>query len=318
MRYALTGGTGFLGTALAGRLYANGHALRALVRDPDRATVLAGLGAELVPGDLDDVAGLDRLAADVDGLFHVAGLYTLGLRDTRAFDRINVEGTRHVLEAARRNGVPRTVYTSTLAVNSDTEEQVVDESYHFDGVHLSHYDRSKAQAHTLAQEYAAAGLDVVVVQPGLIYGPGDTSQPGRLIREVALGRRPLAPRGGGVCWAHVDDVANGHLLAMSAGRRGSSYHLTGDRMSLADGLRLVATIAGTKGPLLVPAKLIRVSAALSGRVEKVLPMPSEFAAETMRASLATYYGNPAKAERELGWTHRPVEQGLRETVAALR
>ena len=318
MRYALTGGTGFLGTALAGRLHANGHALRALVRDPDRATVLAGLGAELVPGDLDDVAGLDRLAADVDALFHVAGLYTLGLRDTRAFDRINVEGTRHVLEAARRNGVPRTVYTSTLAVNSDTEEQVVDESYHFDGVHLSHYDRSKAEAHTLAQEYAAAGLDVVVVQPGLIYGPGDTSQPGRLIREVALGRRPLAPRGGGVCWAHVDDVANGHLLAMASGRRGSSYHLAGDRMSLADGLRLVATIAGTKGPLLVPAKLIRVSAALSGRVEKVLPMPSEFAAETMRASLATYYGNPAKAERELGWTHRPVEQGLRETVAALR
>jgi nucleoside-diphosphate-sugar epimerase len=317
MRYAITGSTGFVGGALARLLREDGHEVVALVRDPARAVALADLGVELLPGDLDDVAALDRLCAGADGLFHVAGWYKLGQRDPSVGDRVNVVGTRNVLEAALRNGVRRVVYTSTLAVNSDTEEQVVDETYRFTGEHLSHYDRTKAEAHDIALELTAQGLPVVIVQPGLVYGPGDTAQTGALIAQVVAGRRPLVPGAGGVCWAHVDDIARGHVLAMERGEPGRSYMLAGPRATLADGLTRVARIAGTKGPVVLPERIVRLGAKAMSLVGRVVPLPPDYAAETMRAGLATYYGSPARAERELGWRARPLDEGLRETVESL-
>ena len=318
MRYAMTGATGFVGGALARQLRDAGHEVAALVRDPARAGDLTALGVELVPGDLDDAAALDRLCQGADGLFHVAGWYKLGQRDPSPAQRVNVDGTRNALAAAKRNDVPRVVYTSTLAVNSDTEEQVVDETYRFTGEHLSDYDRSKAEAHDIAASFAAEGLPVVTVQPGLVYGPGDTAQTGAMIAQVVAGKRPPVPSGGGVCWAHVDDVARGHVLAMEKGTPGESYMLAGPRATLAEGLTEVARIAGTKGPLMLPSRVVRFMAALNGALGKVVPLPPDLAAETMRAGLATYYGTPAKAERELGWSPRPLHEGLTETVAALR
>jgi nucleoside-diphosphate-sugar epimerase len=317
MRYAITGATGFVGGALASQLRKSGHDVVALVRDRSRAGALERLGCEFVEGDLDDAAALDRLCAGADGLFHVAGWYKLGQRDPSPGTRVNVEGTRNALAAALRNGVPRVVYTSTLAVNSDTEEQVVDETYRFTGEHISVYDRTKAEAHDIALDFVGRGLDVVIVQPGLVYGPGDTAQTGDLIAQVAKGKRPLAPKGGGVCWAHVDDIADGHVRAMERGRTGESYMLAGPRATLAEGLRTVARAAGTKGPILLPTRMIAATATLMGALGKVVPVPPDFSAETMRAGLATYYGTPAKAERELDWHARPLEQGLREMVERL-
>jgi nucleoside-diphosphate-sugar epimerase len=227
MRYAMTGATGFVGGALACRLRDAGHGVLALARDPARVGDLTAIGVEPVPGDLDDTAALDRLCQGVDGFFHVAGWYKLGHRDPSPARRVNVEGTRNALAAAKRNQVPRVVYTSTLAVNSDTEEQTVDETYRFTGEHLSDYDRSKAEAHDIAASFAAEGLPVVTVQPGLVYGPGDTAQTGAMIAQVVAGKRPPVPRGGGVCWGHVDDIARGHVLAMENGRPGESYMLAG-------------------------------------------------------------------------------------------
>ena len=318
MRYAMTGATGFVGGALARRLREEGHEVVALVRDTARATSLADLGVDLLPGDLDDHAALDRLCTGVDGLFHLAGWYKLGMRDGSAGDRVNVVGTRNVLEAALRNGVRRVVYTSTLAVNSDTEEQVVDETYRFTGEHLSHYDRTKAEAHDVALELAGRGLPVVIVQPGMVYGPGDTAQTGAFIAQVVAGKRPMVPDAGGLCWAHVDDIADGHLLAMERGEPGRSYMLAGPRATLADGLTRVARIAGTKGPVVLPERGVRIAAKAVGLVGRFVPLPPGYAPETFRAGLATYYGSPARAERELGWRARPLDDGLRETVDALR
>jgi nucleoside-diphosphate-sugar epimerase len=318
MRYAITGATGFVGGSLARLLRDAGHDVRALVRDAGRATSLTALGVELVPGDLDDIAALDRLCDGVDGLFHVAGWYKLGQRDPSVGDRVNVAGTRNVLAAAQRHHVPRVVHTSTLAVNSDTHGQVHDESYRHTGDFVSDYDRTKAQAHGIAERFATDGLAVVIVQPGLVYGPGDTAQTGALIEQVVRGRRPQVPKGGGACWAHVDDVAAGHVLAMEKGAPGESYMLAGPRSTLADALRRLAVIAGTKGPVVLPDGMVRVTAAVLGALGRVVPLPPDFAAETLRASLATYYGSPTRAERELGWHARDLDTGLRETVAALR
>ena len=317
MRYAITGATGFVGGALASQLRKAGHDVVALVRDRSRAGRLEALGVEFVEGDLDDAAALDRLCAGADGLFHVAGWYKLGQRDPSPGEKVNVEGTRNALAAAQRAGVPRVVYTSTLAVNSDTEEQVVDETYRFTGEHLSDYDRTKAEAHDIALDFVDQGLDVVIVQPGLVYGPGDTAQTGELIAQVARGKRPLAPKGGGVCWAHVDDVADGHVRAMERGRTGESYFLAGPARDARRGAAARRGPGRHQGPDRAAHPDGRRHGRADGALGKVVPVPPDFAAETMRAGLATYYGTAAKAEQELDWHARPLEQGLRETVRLL-
>ena len=318
MRYGITGATGFVGGALARQLRAGGHDVVAMVRDPGSARALDDLGVNLVAGDLSDVGAIEEACTGVDGFFHVAGWYKVGSRHPAEGWRVNVDGTRNALEAAKRVGVPRVVYTSTLAVNSDTGGSVVDESYRFTGKHLSVYDETKAAAHDIALEFAAGGLPVVVVMPGLVYGPGDTALTGALIRNVVAGRRVMIPAKGGVCWGHVEDIARGHVLAMETGVPGSSYMLAGPRATLADALRLVAAIAGTKPPMVLPTAMVAATGKVVGVLGRVMPVPPGYAAESMRAGLATYYGTPEKAVRELGWTSRDLNEGFTDTVRALQ
>jgi nucleoside-diphosphate-sugar epimerase len=180
------------------------------------------------------------------------------------------------------------------------------------------YDETKAAGHEIAAALAAVGLPVVTAHPGVVYGPGDTSQLGGMIRDVVAGRRPAVPSGGEGCWGYVDDIARGHVLAMERGRVGESYMLAGPRSTLADALQMAAGIAGTKGPRTLPRPAVRTAAAVAGAVGKVVPLPGEPAAESVRVALASYLGSPAKAERELGWTCRSLGDGMELTVAALR
>jgi nucleoside-diphosphate-sugar epimerase len=271
---------------------------------------------DVVRGDLFDAAALDRLCSDVDGLFHVAGWYKLGTRDPSVGWRVNVEGTQAVLSAAARCRVPKIVYTSTLAVNSDTHGRIVDESYRFSGRHISAYDRSKARAHDVALESAQRGLPVVVVMPGLVYGPGDTALTGQLIRDTMRGRRVVVPAAGGVCWGYVDDIADGHLLAMQSGTPGDSYMLAGPPARLIDGLRTVARLAGRRPPIGLPRMLVAATAGAAGLAGRVVHLPPAYAAESLRSSLATYYGSPAKAVTDLGWNCRDMATGLGDLVNA--
>lgn len=318
MRYAVTGATGFVGGRLAAMLRDDGHDVVALVRRPERAQELRERGVELVPGDLENAAALGRLLDGADGLFHVAGWYKIGVRDPAEGRRVNVDGTRSVLLAARTAGTPRVVDTSTLAVNSDTHGAVRDETYHFAGAHLSAYDATKAEAHRIAEDFARAGLPVVTVMPGLVYGPGDTSQTGALLADLVRRRPVVVPSGGRLCWAHVDDVARGHVLAMQRGTPGEAYMLAGPSAGLVEGLRLGAELAGVRGPIVVPGAAVRTTAHVSAALGRVLPLPSLLAAESLRASTASYLGSPAKAQRDLGWSARPLREGLAQTVAALR
>ncbi|HEY3999064.1 MAG TPA: NAD-dependent epimerase/dehydratase family protein, partial [Candidatus Xenobia bacterium] len=158
MRYFVTGATGFIGGRLASQLRQAGHDVVALVRDPDQAQALSNQGVHLHRGDVTDPASLTRGMAGCDGVYHLAGWYKVGVRDKTPGQRINVEGTRHVLQAMQDTGIQKGVYTSTLAVNSDTHGQMVDESYRFHGQHLSEYDRTKAAAHDIALETIGKGL----------------------------------------------------------------------------------------------------------------------------------------------------------------
>jgi nucleoside-diphosphate-sugar epimerase len=318
MRYALTGATGFVGGRLAELLVQAGHTVTALVRDPGRARALADHGVRLVRGDLADQTSLRLVADGADGLFHVAGWYRLGAREDAQARRVNVDGTRAVLAAVRETAVPRLVYTSTLAVNSNTRGQIVDESYHFSGQHVTVYDVTKAEAHQLVVAAAAAGAPAITVMPGVVYGPGDTSQTGALLRRALYRHRVVVSSGGRFCWAFVDDIANGHLLAMERGVPGEAYMLAGPPYSLAEVLSAAAAIARGPRPVVVPALTVRLIEPVARLAERVVRLPNTYSAEGLRASLATYLGEATKAKQELGWSVRSVEDGLAETLRAER
>ena len=317
MRYAITGATGFLGGVLALQAAAAGHDVVAAVRSPRKSARLLNAGIQVVPADLADTEALTSAFDGVDGVFHVAGWYQVGSRDPAEGERVNVEGTRHVLAAAAAAGVRRIVHTSTCAVNSDTHGEVVDETFEFHGEHISEYDRTKAVAHRFMLDYASEHdlPEIVVVMPGGIYGPGDTSQIGALMRDVAAGKRVVAPSRLRLMQAHVDDVAYGHLLAMTQGGAGESYMLTGERTNLHAMLSEVAELTGGVTPIDLPGPLLPVAQLLTGIVGRVYALPSEYTAESLRVSQASYYGTSAKAERELGWTYRGLTEGLAQTVS---
>jgi nucleoside-diphosphate-sugar epimerase len=316
MTFLLTGATGFVGGALARRLRGRGDDVRAVVRDPTRGADLAALGVSLHRGDVTDKASMRAPMRGVDGVFHVAGWYKLGVRDAAAAQAINVDGTRHVLELVRELNVPKAVYTSTLAVNSDTRGQIVDESYRFRGRHLSVYDRTKAEAHALAETFAAQGMPLVIVQPGLIYGPGDTSNVRTTLVNFLRGALPMVPARTAFCWAHVDDVVDGHILAMERGAPRRSYFLAGPAHTLVEALEIAAEVSGVRPPRLrMPPAMMKALAAVMGLVEPVASLPPDYTAESLRVLAGTtYLGSNRRAREELGWRPRPLREGWADTV----
>jgi nucleoside-diphosphate-sugar epimerase len=316
MKYFVTGATGFVGGRVARQLAEAGHEVVAVVRSPAKATDLVALGITVVRGDVTDKESMRAPMRGVDGVYHIAGWYKIGARDAREGQAINVQGTRNVLELMREHAIPKGVYTSTLAINSDTHGQVADETYRFNGSHLSIYDRTKAAAHALADQMIAAGLPLVIVLPGLIYGPGDTSSVRTTLIQYLQRRLPLLPKQTAYSWAHVDDIAQGHIQAMEQGRPGESYIIAGPTHTLIEAIELAERITGIAAPRLRAAPgALKAVAALMGLVERVVPVPASYTAEYLRVSAGvTYIGSNAKARRELGYRPRPLAEGLAATL----
>jgi nucleoside-diphosphate-sugar epimerase len=253
----------------------------------------------------------------VDGVFHVAAWYKVGAKDKTMADRINVGGTRNVLELMKELRIPKGVYTSTLAVFSDTHGKVVNESYRYDGPHLTEYDRTKWAAHyEVALPMMREGLPLVIVQPGVVYGPGDTSSVRTTLIDYLRRRLPMVPQKTAYCWGYVDDTARGHILAMDKGKPGESYIIAGPPHTFIEALAIAERITGVPAPRLHPSPgMMKLSAALMGAIGAMVPLPELLTAEMLRTiGGATYLGSNAKAQRELGFTVRPLEEGLRETL----
>jgi nucleoside-diphosphate-sugar epimerase len=251
MRYFLTGATGFIGGKLARQLRQAGHHVVAIARDPAKARDLVELGVNVEAGDVTDKESMRSAMTGVDGVFHVAGWYKIGVRDASDAERINVDGTRNVLELMRELAIPKGVYTSTLAVFSDTHGKLVDETYRTSGPYVTVYDRTKAMAHyRVAEPMMDGGLPLVIVQPGLVYGPGDQSATGGLLEQYVTRKLQIIPLRSAYCWAHVDDIARGHILAMEQGRMGESYIIAGPPHTLVEALQLAQDVTGIPAPRL--------------------------------------------------------------------
>lgn len=315
MRYVVTGATGFIGSRLVGQLVDEGHDVVAIVRSPGTASDLPD-AVEVARGDVTEKESMREAMGGADGVFHVAGWYRLGDGDEETAERVNVDGTRNVLELVDELDVPKAVYTSTVAVFSDTGGTCVDESYRHEGPHLSVYDRTKWRAHyEVAAPMAADGLPLVILLPGAVYGPGDRGPTWQFWEAYLRGELPAIPRRAGYCWGHVEDTARAHVRAMEDGAPGESYVVAGEPYTLVETFELAERITGIPAPRSVPPAVFRALARLVAPIEPFVDLPPEYTAEALRVlGGVTYWADNAKAERELGLSHRPFEEGLAETL----
>jgi nucleoside-diphosphate-sugar epimerase len=252
-----------------------------------------------------------------EGAFHVAAWYKIGSKNDDEFaEHTNVQGTRNVLEIARELRIPRIVYTSTVGVFGNTAGQMVDESHYSHGPFLTLYDRTKWQAHyDVAVPMMRSGLPLIIAMPGAIYGPGDTSALHATLVQLLRGRLFITPRAVTFCWGYVEDTARGLRQAMDAGVPGESYLLTGPVHTFQEAFALAARIAGRRRPLLHPPPMVmRAAGALAGVVERWdLRLP--YSAEALRLMAGTtWIGSSKKAQEALGFSARPLEEGLRHTI----
>lgn len=320
MKAFITGGSGFVGGAVVRQLLDRGDQVIALARSDRSARALEDLGAQVARGDITD---RDSLAAGMEGcdvVFHIAAWYEVGVEDKDRMYRINVDGTRNVLEKAVELAVPRIVYTSTLAVNGDTQGRLVDETYTYQGPFTNYYDETKWQAHyEVALPMIEAGAPIVIVMPGGTYGPGDPNVTGELMRTFYRGDLFFTSGPETILtYAHVEDIARGHILAATEGQPGETYILAGPAVPLGDMIKLWSQLTGRPAPLIsIPARFLRPLAPIVGLVQSFVPLPEMFRAETVQSLGSTYMGTPEKARRELDWTPRPLIEGLQETFAWL-
>jgi nucleoside-diphosphate-sugar epimerase len=324
MKAFVTGATGFIGSRVTRKLLERGYDVTALCRSRSGATALADAGAHPVPGDLADTEALRLAMRGCDVVYHVAGWYKLGTPSAAAraqAEAVNIEGARNVLSSAQAEGIPRVIYTSTVAVFGDTHGALRDESYYAAApTFATEYDRTKWLAHyEVALPMLREGVPITIVMPGAAYGPGDPSLIGSMMRWFYLGYLPFVPGPDTVLTlAHVDDVAEGHILAAERGRAGESYILAGPAYSVGELYELWARVTNLPMPRLqVGAAAMRPLAPLAGSLGNYLSLPDLFTEEAIRVLGMTYLGSSAKAQSELGWSTRPARDGFAETFAAL-
>ncbi|MGH2711681.1 MAG: NAD-dependent epimerase/dehydratase family protein, partial [Actinomycetota bacterium] len=299
-----------------------GDAVVALVRSPERAGGLRGMGCELDEGDLADEEAISAALKGCDAAFHVAASYKVGIpRSERpAMYDANVRGTERVLRAAEDAGVRRIVYVSTIGSFGNTGGKVVDETYHHPGTgYRSYYEETKVLAHRVAEARMAEGAPVIIVMPGGVYGPGDNSDLGQLIDRVRTGRLPgrMYPETG-FNWVHVDDVVEGILLAHERGRIGEKYVLGGHLGTMGDMIDAVARASGRRAPRFRwPSPLIKAGIPFGRLIGPMLGLGPNLKELIAAGDGVTYWATHAKAQRELGYSPRDLETGVKETVGAL-
>jgi len=314
----ITGASGFVGSAVAHKLVEAGYSVRALVRERDVYSTLAGLDIEFLKGDVRDRAAVNRAVTGVRHVFHVAADYRLWAANPKEIFATNVDGTRNVMEAALDGGVERIVHTSSVATIALRHGGIADESASLpESEAIGAYKQSKIAAERLVDSMVTErGLPAVIVNPSTPIGPRDArpTPTGRIIVEAAKGRIPVFVDTG-LNLVHVDDVASGHLAALRSGKIGARYILGGENVLFSQMLKDIAGIVGRQAPwmrlpwrALVPVALVAEGvAAITGR-EPFATLDGLYMARDRMFFTST------KAERELSYHFRPYIQGIEDAV----
>ncbi len=317
----VTGASGFIGGRLVAKLVKRGYEVTCLVRNLERAEALKMKGVRLVRGDITSKESMREAMKGAQAVFHLAGLYSIGGEDATKMQAINVDGARNTLELAAELGVPRIIHTSTVGVFGNTRGKIVDESYRaLREDMISNYERTKWMAHyQVAEMLQNRGAPIIIVLPGGVTGAGD-SAPHAMAFEMFLRKSPvMLGAKSGLTYAHVDDIAEGEILALERGRAGESYILAGEALTFKELFEILEKLSGIHGAgIWLPGWFANMSAETLASLEK-FGLRGPFSAEALREmNDCTYWATAGKAEGELGWKRRPTHETLTDTLTYLQ
>ena len=314
----VTGATGHIGNVLVRELLASGQSVRALVRPGKLPPALAGLDVEIVPGDVLDRASLEGAIHGVNRFYHLAARISLANGPDLETERVNLEGTHNVIAAMCKLGNARLVYASSVyALRKPANDFRIDETQPFDVLDcLGAYDRSKAGASLAVQRAVAGGLDAVIVCPSAVTGPYDfhNSEAGRAIRLYMQPGLKFTVKGA-YDFIDVRDAANGFILAAENGRRGETYILSGDRLTVQEMAQTIWQAAHTwHANLEVPLWLAYGVAGLMPFYARLTGTHPIFTRYSLDAVCSNSHISHAKASRELGFQPRTARQAVMDAV----
>jgi dihydroflavonol-4-reductase len=312
----VTGGNGFIGSVVVRKLLERGYAVRCLLRAHGNTDRIAGLSHQTALGDVRDVAAVEQGLQGCDGVIHLAGLSSWSDINSPLMDEVVVTGGLNVLAAAQRAGNVRMVFVSTAAaINGSTSAVIFDEDSDCTlDLNKYRYSRAKRHVEQACRAAAEAGLPISIVNPTEVYGPNDTAlnTAGNLV-DFARSNPVLVCRGG-TSVVHVDDVAEGTILALERGAAGERYILGGDNLSVAELAHLTLGLLGTKRPVVqLPNSLVRAA----GRTAQRLKLPFPVDPNVIPYATLFWLMDNHKARTELGATFRNARDTLAPTLAWL-
>ena len=322
MKVLVTGVTGFLGGRVAQELAGSGHEVRGLVRDP-ASWSRPPHGAEVVQGDVTDAGSLRHAVRGCDAIIHLAALVKMWVRDRRQFDRVNVEGLRLTVDAARSSGAAL-LYASSFLALGPSDGMILDEESQASTRFYNDYHRTRWVADMMVRHLAASGLPLVRLYPGIVYGPGALTQVDHLVQLLlrhARGKLPgMLGRGDRrQCFALVDDVAAGFVAALERAEPGSAYILGGDNRTVRDLFRAFHDASGVAPPR---KRIPYGMAAFVGRLQRwraeLTGIEPDLTDEVVAICRHEWAYSSARAEADLGYHVTPLEEGVRRTVTWLR
>ncbi|MBW4573731.1 MAG: NAD-dependent epimerase/dehydratase family protein [Aphanothece sp. CMT-3BRIN-NPC111] len=320
MKALVTGANGFTGSHLVQALERQGNSVVGLVRKSSNLSRLSNRDTQLVYGDLTDRDALLTAMSGVDTVFHTAAYVELGLVNEVEMQRVNLEGTRAVMEVAQAVGVSKVVYCSTIGVFGDTGGKAVDETFKRTQTNFSSaYDRTKYQAQQVVDEFAAQGLPVVSLLPSGIFGSDDPHF-GPVMQQFLKGRLKLWAGGDRITGiVHVDDLASAMMLAAEKGKPGEHYIISSGDLTTREMFEIFSRETGIRAPREAPKPLVRLAGNLLDPIGRLLKWQPPLSRERVHYVYDRCVRVDAtKARQELGWQPRTVSETLLEIVKIMQ
>ena len=321
MNIFITGATGYVGNNLANRLAAEGHTVHAICRSANKKSLLSHPNIKIFEGDINNVASIENGMKNCEQVYHLAAFARVWSKDPGMFYKLNVEGTKNVLDVAKKLDVKNIVFTSTGGVLGPSNGRPVKEDDQRYGNVFNEYEDTKTQAENLCKEYCNKyGLRIVIVNPPRIYGPGIESESNAVTRLVKLyvkGKWKILPGDGKRTgsYVHVDDVVNGHILAMEKGKSGERYILSGVNVSYNEFFNTLARVNGKKINLYkFPVPLMMIAGHCIMFYSKLTGKPPLLTPPWIKKYFYDWSLSCEKAQKELGYCYRPLEEGLQQTI----
>lgn len=324
MKILITGATGFVGHQLALTLAERGNDINVLVRNPDSVHVPMHKNIRVFTGDITDKQSITAAIKECEQVYHTAALVKIFDKDPRLFHEINVEGTRNMLEKSLESGVKKFVFTSSCSVIGPSLKEPMCEDNSRITSFDNDYDITKFLAENLVTDYIHKGLFTVIVSPSKVFGPGIETHPisvNTVLKKFIKGSPTFIPKPGSLTanYCYIDDVVNGHILAMANGTGGEKYILGGENISFLDFFQTVRSLSGTKAKLIQTHEFfIKIWVALQWIQYKTTNKEPYVTEKGIRQIFCNKIFSSEKAIRQLGYKITPLREGLQETIQFLK